>query len=79
MKNLLTTTNLTPEAKLELFRAKVSILYSDNKETEAYDLMKKEEENFKNSAEFKYDYAMLAESRWQRPFRRVGGKMVVST
>jgi len=54
-------TNLTPEAKLELFRAKVSILYSDNKETEAYDLMKKEEENFKNSAEFKYDYAMLAE------------------
>ena len=53
--------NLTPEAKLELFRAKISILYSDNKETEAYDLMKKEEENFKNSAEFKYDYAMLAE------------------
>ena len=54
-------TNLTQEAKLQLFRGKISILYSDNKETEAYDLMKKEEENFKNSAEFKYDYAMLAE------------------
>jgi len=53
--------NLTPRVKLQLFRAKLSILYSDNKETEAYDLMKKEEENFKNSAEFKYDYAMLAE------------------
>lgn len=54
-------TNLTKEAKLQLFRAKISILYSDNKETEAYDLMKKEEDNFKDSAEFKYDYAMLAE------------------
>jgi len=54
-------TNLTTEARLQLFRAKISILYSDNKETEAYDLMKKEEENFKGSAEFKYDYAMLAE------------------
>ena len=54
-------TNLTKEAKLQLFRAKISILYSDNKETEAFDLMKKEEENFKDSAEFKYDYAMLAE------------------
>ena len=54
-------TNLTTEARLQLFRAKISILYSDNKETEAFDLMKKEEENFKGSAEFKYDYAMLAE------------------
>ena len=54
-------TNLTREAKLQLFRAKISILFSDNKETEAYDLMKKEEDNFKDSAEFKYDYAMLAE------------------
>jgi tetratricopeptide (TPR) repeat protein len=54
-------TNLTPDAKLQLFRAKISILYSDNKETEAYDLMKKEEVNFSDSAEFKYDYAMLAE------------------
>ena len=54
-------TNLTTEGGLQLFRAKISILYSDNKETEAFDLMKKEEENFKGSAEFKYDYAMLAE------------------
>jgi len=54
-------TNLTTEGGLQLFRAKISILYSDNKETEAYDLMKKEEENFRGSAEFKYDYAMLAE------------------
>lgn len=53
--------NLTPRAKLQLFRAKLSILYSDNKDNEAYELIKKEEKNFQDSPEFKYDYAMLAE------------------
>jgi len=53
--------NLTPRVKLQLFRAKLSILYSDNKDNEAYELIKKEEKNFQDSPEFKYDYAMLAE------------------
>ncbi|MBT6818193.1 MAG: tetratricopeptide repeat protein [Nitrosomonadales bacterium] len=53
--------NLTPRAKLQLFRAKLSILYSDNKDNEAYELIKKEGKNFQDSPEFKYDYAMLAE------------------
>jgi len=53
--------NLTPRVKLQLFRAKLSILYSDNKDNEAYELIKKEGKNFQDSPEFKYDYAMLAE------------------
>ena len=47
--------------KLVILKAKASILSNNNREEDAYDLMKREDINFKESAEFKFDYAVLSE------------------
>ena len=47
--------------KLVILKAKASILSNNNREEDAYDLMKREDKNFKESAEFKFDYAVLSE------------------
>ena len=53
--------NLSPDDKLQFLKAKTSLLYNNNRQQDAFDLMKGEDSNFDNSAEFKFDYAMLAE------------------
>ena len=53
--------NLSSEDKLQFLKAKVSLLYNNDMKQDAFDLMKKEDANFNNSPEFKFDYAMLAE------------------
>lgn len=53
--------NLSSEDKLQFLKAKVSLLYNNDRKQDAFDLMKKEDANFNNSPEFKFDYAMLAE------------------
>ncbi|MDC0127039.1 hypothetical protein OAI28_02045 [Methylophilaceae bacterium] len=53
--------NLLPNEKLIILRNKASLFLSDNRNQDAYDLMKSEEEEFKDSHEFKFDYAMLSE------------------
>ena len=53
--------NLSPDDKLQFLKAKTSLLYNNNRQQDAFDLMKGADSNFNNSAEFKYDYAMLAE------------------
>ena len=52
---------LSASDQLILLQTKVSFLYNDQRANEAYDLMREEEENFIDSAEFKFDYAILAE------------------
>ena len=49
------------DEKLVILKAKASILSNNNREEDAYDLMKREDKNFKDSAEFKFDYAVLSE------------------
>jgi tetratricopeptide (TPR) repeat protein len=61
MLNSLKNRNLLPSEKLIILRNKASLLLTDNRTQEAYDLMKLEEEEFKDSPEFKFDYAMLSE------------------
>jgi len=53
--------NLSSEDKLQFLKAKVSLLYNNDRKQDAFDLMKKEDANFNNFPEFKFDYAMLAE------------------
>ena len=53
--------NLSEEERLQILQFKTSLLYSNNRETESLDLMKKEENNFQNSPNFKFDYAMLSD------------------
>ena len=59
--SLLKYKNLSPNDKLQFLKAKTSLLYNNNRQQDAFDLMKGEDSNFDNSAEFKFDYAMLAE------------------
>jgi len=61
MLNSLKNRNLLPSEKLIILRNKASLLLTDNRTQEACDLMKLEEEEFKDSPEFKFDYAMLSE------------------
>ena len=53
--------NLNSNDKLQFLKAKTSLLYNNNRQQDAFDLMKSEDSNFNNSAEFKFDYAMIAE------------------
>jgi|TARA_B110000971_G_scaffold209486_1_gene235674 tetratricopeptide (TPR) repeat protein len=53
--------NLTEEERLKFLQFKTSMLYNADRKTESLDLMKKEEGSFKNSPQFKFDYAMLSE------------------
>ena len=53
--------NLLPNEKLIILRNKASLFLVDNRNQDAYDLMKSEEEEFKDSHEFKFDYAMISE------------------
>ena len=53
--------NLSLDDKLHFLKAKTSLLYNNNRQQDAFDLMKAADSNFNNSAEFKFDYAMLAE------------------
>ncbi|MDC6484907.1 hypothetical protein PQZ09_03120 [Methylophilaceae bacterium] len=61
MLNKLKKRNLLPNEKLIILRNKSSLLLSENRNQDAYDLMKSEEEEFKDSPEFKFDFAMLSE------------------
>ena len=61
MLNSLKNRNLLPNEKLIILRNKASLLLVANRNQAAYDLMKLEEEEFKDSHEFKFDYAMLSE------------------
>ena len=53
--------NLSPDEKLIVLRNKSSLFLSENRHQDAYDLMKLEEEEFKDSPQFKFDYAILSE------------------
>jgi len=57
----LTNRNLLPNEKLIILRNKASLLINENRNQDAYDLMKLQEEEFKDSPEFKFDYAILSE------------------
>ena len=61
MLNKLKTKRLSSNEKLIILRNKASLLLTENRSQDAYDLMKLEEEEFKDSPEFKFDYAMLSE------------------
>ena len=52
---------LSEEERIKILQYKTSLLYNNNRKTESLDLMKKEESNFENSPQFKFDYAMLSE------------------
>jgi len=53
--------NLSEEDRIKILQFKTSLLYNNDRKTESLDVMKKEESNFKNSPQFKFDYAMLSE------------------
>ena len=59
--SLSTYKNLSLDDKLQFLKAKTSLLFNNNRQQDAFDLMKGADSNFNNSAEFKFDYAMLAE------------------
>jgi len=61
MLNGLKNRNLLPNEKLIILRNKTSLLLTGNRNQDAYDLMKLEEEEFKDAPEFKFDYAILSE------------------
>ena len=61
MLNGLKTKRLSFNEKLIILRNKASLLLSEDRAQDAYDLMKGGEEEFKDSPEFKFDYAMLSE------------------
>jgi len=61
INSLIEHTNLTEAARLQILQFKTTLLYNDDRKTESLDIMKKEESNFKNSPQFKFDYAMLSE------------------
>lgn len=53
--------NLNEQEKLKFLQAKTALYFNNNRAQDAWTLMSKEEENFKNVPEFKFDYALLAE------------------
>jgi tetratricopeptide (TPR) repeat protein len=53
--------NLPEPERLKILQFKTSLLYNNERKTESLDLMKKEENNFQNSPQFKFDYAMLSD------------------
>ena len=53
--------NLNGQEKLKFLQAKTALYFNNNRAQDAWTLMAKEEENFKNVPEFKFDYALLAE------------------
>ena len=53
--------NLNEQEKLKFLQAKTSLYFNNNRQQDAWTLMSKQEENFKKSPEFKFDYALLAE------------------
>lgn len=53
--------NLNWQEKLKFLQAKTALYFNNNRAQDAWTLMAKEEENFKNVPEFKFDYALLAE------------------
>jgi len=53
--------NLLPNENLIILRNKASLLINENRNQDAYDLMKLQEEEFQDSPEFKFDYAILSE------------------
>ncbi len=61
MLNELKKRNLLPNEKLIVLRNKSSLLLTEKRNQDAYDLMKLEEEGFKDSPEFKFDFAILSE------------------
>jgi tetratricopeptide (TPR) repeat protein len=61
INSLIEHRNLTEAARLQILQFKTTLLYNDDRKTESLDIMKKEESNFKNSPQFKFDYAMLSE------------------
>jgi len=61
MLNGLKAKRLSYNEKLIILRNKASLLLKENRGQDAYDLMKLEEEVFKDSPEFKFDYAILSE------------------
>jgi tetratricopeptide (TPR) repeat protein len=61
INSLIEHRNLTEAARLQILQFKTTLLYNDDRKTESLDMMKKEESNFKNSPQFKFDYAMLSE------------------
>jgi tetratricopeptide (TPR) repeat protein len=52
---------LSSNERLIILRNQSSLLIAENRNNDAYDLMKMEEDEFKDSPEFKFDYAMLSE------------------
>ena len=52
---------LSSSERLIILRNKASLLLSEKRTQDAYDLMIKAEEEFKDSPEFKFDYAMIVE------------------
>jgi len=61
MLNRLKKKRLSSNEKLIILRNKASLLLTENRNQDAYDLMKLDEEEFRDSPEFKFDYAMLSE------------------
>ena len=61
MLNELKNKRLSLNESLIILRNKASLLLTEDRNQDAYDLMKLEEEKFKDSPEFKFDYAMLSE------------------
>ncbi|MBL6685453.1 MAG: tetratricopeptide repeat protein [Methylophilaceae bacterium] len=53
--------NLNEQEKLKFLQAKTALYFNNNRAQDAWTLMAKEEENFKNVPEFKFDYALLSE------------------
>jgi tetratricopeptide (TPR) repeat protein len=53
--------NVSYENKLIILRNKTSLFLSENRNQDAYDAMKNKEEKFKDSPEFKFDFAIVAE------------------
>lgn len=53
--------NLNEQEKLKFLQAKTALYFNNNRAQDAWTLMAKEEENFENVPEFKFDYALLSE------------------
>ena len=61
MLNGIKKRQLSRNEQLVVLRNKTSLFLTENRTQDAYDTMKNEEENFKKSPQFKFDYAMLVE------------------
>jgi len=53
--------HLSHDEKLTILRSKTLLFLKENRNQDAYDAMRTEEEFFKKSPQFKFDYAMLVE------------------